>query len=131
MLLKTLTVFILVTPLCSSHAETKKVRLHNNPAAMKNEVLKKIPIGSSIEHAKEVMEKSGFKCEMKWNGSFAYYDDKGNQQATRNGEDYLYCDKEKSAFPFILLQTRRWQIAIVHKNGVVTEAVVAISLTGP
>ena len=162
MLIKTLTFLILAMPLVSSAAESKKVKLHNRETKMKAEVLKRIPIGSFIERAQIVMQKSGFECEMVWNKTFGDYDEQGNPtpppralpqiggifgDPTPLSElsllihslvshfakqvDFLYCDKEKAAFPYILGVTRRWQIAIVHKNGVVTEVRVAISLTGP
>ncbi len=120
--IKTVMVLVLAMPLLGSAAELKKVTLHNNVKRMKAEVLKRIPVGSSIEHAKAVMEKSGFICEMRWNEFFAEYDEQGIQ-TTRKG-DFLYCDKEKATFPWIC--TTRWQIAIVHKNRVVTEALVSI-----
>ena len=123
MQLKIVTALILVVPLFSAHAETKKVKLHNNVEAMKQEVLKRIPIGSSMEYTQEVMKKSGFKCQLMWNESFA---SDGAGKIPRKG-DLLYCDKEKSAF---LVFDRRWQIAIVHKNGVVSEMFVSIGLTG-
>lgn len=68
MLTKTLMILILAMPPLGS-ADRTIVRLHNNAKRMKAEVLKRIPIGSSIERAKEVMEKSGFDCEMMWNES--------------------------------------------------------------
>jgi hypothetical protein len=137
MLIKTLTVLILAMPLFSPFAEPKKVKLYNSETKMKAEVLKRIPIGSSIERAQIVMQKSGFECEIIWNRSFGDYDEQGNPtpppralpQIEGKRVDFLYCDKEKAAFPYIF--TRRWQIAIVHKNGAVTEVRVAISLTGP
>src|SRR6266404_5423637 len=126
MALKIPAVLVLAVLFITPHPETKKMKMHNNVNAMKEEVLKRIPIGSSIEYAKAVMKKNGFKCEMMWNDSFAGEDDKGNR-VTREGMDFLYCDKEKMAFPLIL---RRWQIAIIHKNGVVSEVSVSIHLTG-
>lgn len=139
MLVKTLTVLILAMPLFSPFAEPKNVKLHNNVKQMKEEVLAQIPIESSIGHAQEVMEKSGFECEMVWNKSFGDYDEQGNPippplalpQIGGKRVDFLFCDKEKAAFPYIFPVTRRWQIAIVHKHGIVTEIRVAISLTGP
>lgn len=120
-------IFVLAAFFVSSHAETKKIKMHSNVKAMKEEVLKRVPIGSSIEYAKDVMEKNGFKCKMMWNESFADHDDKGNN-ITRKGMDFLYCDKEKMVFPLIL---RRWQIVIIHQKGIVSEVVPAISVTGP
>jgi hypothetical protein len=112
----------LVTPI--AYGKVKKVRLHNDPEATKKEVLKRIPIGSSVEYAREVMSKSGFNCGMRQNELFAA----GCEgPATRNG-DFLYCDRVKFAFPFL---ERRWQILIFHVNGLVTDVLVCIGLTGP
>ncbi len=57
---KSVMVFVLAMPLLGSAAELKKVKLDNNVKRMKAEVLKRIPVGSSIEDAKALMEKSGF-----------------------------------------------------------------------
>lgn len=127
-LIKTLMILILAMPPLGS-ADRTNVRPHNNVKRMKAEVLKRIPIESSIERAKEVMEKSGFDCEMMWNESFAEYDDEGNWRPSRSGEDFLHCDREKTVFPWIC--SRRWQIAIVHKDRLVKEVFVAISETCP
>ena len=46
----------------------------------------------------------------------------------RRGIDYLYCDRTESVgFPV----TRRWQIAIVHRDGKVTEVLASTGLVGP
>jgi hypothetical protein len=128
MLIKTLTVLILAMPLFTPFGEPKKLKLHNNLKEMKEEVLKRIPIGIPIEQAREIMVKSGFKCEMLLNKSFAEMD-YDEHQTTREGIDFLYCDKEKAAFPYGC--DRRWQIAIVHKNAVVTEQLISIGLICP
>ena len=78
MLIKTMTFLILAVPLVSSAAESKKVKLHNSETKMKAEVLKRIPIGSFIERAQIVMQRSGFECEMVWNKTFGDYDEQGN-----------------------------------------------------
>lgn len=125
---KMLMVIVLAMPLLGSVEEPKKVRLHNNVKRMKAEVLKRIPVGSSVEHAKAVMGKSGFVCEMMCKESFADYDEWGNR-TTRKG-DFLHCDKEKRAFPYIFFISRRWQIVMIYENRVVTRVLVSISLTG-
>jgi hypothetical protein len=117
-----LTLSLLATPI--AHGKAKKVKLHNDAEATKKEVLKRIPIGSSIEHARDVMKMSSFKCELMRDELFAS-DCEGTD--SRKG-DFLYCDRVKFAFPFF---ERRWQILIFHANGLVTDVLVCIGLTGP
>ena len=117
-----LTLSLLVSPIANGN--TKKVKLHNDAVATRKEVLKRIPIGSSIEHAKDVMKKSSFECKMMWDELFA----SDCQGADSQKGDFLYCDRTKFAFPFF---ERRWQILIFHVNGLVTDVLVCIGLTGP
>lgn len=92
----TLIILILAT---GFNSETSKMRLRSNAKAMKQEVLTKIPIGSSIKAAKNIMVNNGFKCEFSWNDSFVDQDENGNK-IVRTGMDFLYCNKEKFCFSF-------------------------------
>jgi hypothetical protein len=133
MLIKAMTAFALIAALISSDADAKKLKLpeklklHNNAAAMKKELLSRIPMGSSIWDATRVLKNSGFGCSMLWNESFIDQDSKGNP-IWRAGVDFLYCDKEKAVFPYINLQTRSWRIRVVHKNSLVSELAVWVVL---
>jgi hypothetical protein len=103
--------------------------MRDDPQAMKEEVLKKVPIGSQIQDARKIMEENGFKVTPHHNDSFAE-DEAGDprRQIIRQGEDFLMCYKARTPFLFV---TREWKIVIVHKGDVVSDISVGIGLTGP
>ena len=102
-----------------------KLQLRENRKAMKREILKHIPIGTEIEAAQTTMERNGFKCVRKNNGTFTEREPKGLVGAPHGSLDFLYCDLEVPATEYC---ARRYQIAIVHKNGIVSEVLVSIGL---
>jgi hypothetical protein len=108
------------------HADSKtpKLKMHNKTRVMKQEVQKYIPTGTAIEVAKQIMEANGFTCTLKEKADFAEMEGNGDLVARHGAIDYLYCDKEKGG----LFCARRWQIAIVHENGVVSDILVSIGL---
>ena len=91
---------------------------------MKQELKKFIATGGAIEDAKRIMEANGFTCVMNERSDFAEMEE-DEFLATHHDLDYLYCDKERGGF----FCDRRWQVAIVHKNGVVSDILVSIGLT--
>lgn len=113
-------------PLLFSHVEEKKMKLHKKNAAMKQEIQKHIAIGSGIEDAKRIMERNGFECSFVEEGGFEEVED-GRHSRSHDNVDYLYCNKEKGGF----ICSRRWQIAIVHKNRIVSDILVSIGETCP
>lgn len=64
-----LTLSLLIPPIAPGKA--KKMKLHNDSEAAKKEVLKRLPIGSSIEYARDVMKMSSFQCELMRDELFA------------------------------------------------------------
>lgn len=90
---------------------------HNKDEA-KQQLLMLAPVGSDARKAKPVLESKGFKCHWVPNNGFAGVEGK---------HDFLYCDL---TLTIGFMMTRRWQLALVHKNFVVTNAGVGISLTG-
>lgn len=120
-----LLVLFLAVSLVVCHAAQKRMKMHNNEKAMKQEIAKQISIGSTIEDARRIMEANGFKCELMERASFADKDHDGRIVSRRN-LDFLWCDKEKGTWFFC---DRRWQVVIVHERGIVNEIVVAISQT--
>ena len=106
-----------------------KLRMHSDPKDMKKEILKKVPIGSRIEDAKRIMEENGFGCRLVQNDVFSEdKDGDPNNQVLHEGADFLSCDKSKTTFPPVM---REWFVAIVHKDGIVSEVFVNSGLTGP
>src|SRR5438105_15241149 len=76
-----------------------KIRMHSDPKAMKEEILKKVPIGSRIEDAKRMMEENGFDCEMMRNSAFSEdVEDDPNRHIVHERADFLSCDKSKTTF---------------------------------
>ena len=87
-------------------------------AAAAKELLKRFPAGSDARNALPILEAQGFKCHWLQQEQFSGLDGK---------HDFLYCDLSRMAG---FLVERRWQLALIHKNYVVTDAKFGIGLTG-
>jgi len=114
-------------PLVSPPSGEKKMKMLKKVEAMKEEIEKQIWVGSSIQSAKKTMERNGFKCIFIERGSFAEMADEERFVRRHDNADFLYCDKEKGGF----ICSRRWQVAIVHHDGIVSDIFVSISQTCP
>ena len=79
-------------------------------------VLGRVPVGTPIDDAQRFMEREGFTCSRSTNEPFL----------DRTGLDYLYCDRSEGGVTF-----RRWQVAVVHRDGKVTEVRASTGLVGP
>ena len=77
-----------------------------------------------FEEAQKVMEANGFTCKKKERASFSEQDNNAKLTLHEN-IDYLYCDKELSDSPYCV---RRWQVAIIHNDGVVSGILVSTGL---
>jgi hypothetical protein len=87
----------------------------------KQEIMNLVPIGLQIGEAQKRMESHGYKCKWFENETFSI-DVGGGLQKTHPKADFLYCYKEEgSVFGLVFLSKTRWQVALVVKNGVVTE----------
>lgn len=108
-----LAVLCVVTGCRSSHnSASGPVTLHEDDVSTKQEVLRHIPIGSSVDDAQALMEKSGCTC--------AKYSDEDGR--------YLYCYHEKSVK---LTYGRIWKIFFYYNNdGVITKVSVTTGLVG-
>ncbi|NEO84148.1 MAG: hypothetical protein F6J87_07835 [Spirulina sp. SIO3F2] len=110
--------------------QTKQLDIYEDPDLMEEEIGRLIPLGSSVEQARKVMELSGFECEYFENGSFARvrnaHDSPGGMDATYyDGVDGLYCQFHRGVF----VETR-WQSLIAHEEGKVTVIAVSVGLIG-
>ncbi len=103
----------------------EEIQLYNDDHLMRQEILRKIPQGSSIKQAQVIMEKNGFACSGIKNGSFAESTSEKGNYKYHKGINFLSCEKKKSGF----LSNRRWQIAIVDKNNRVSEVLVSVNTT--
>ena len=121
-----ISIILIITSLAFCQDQQDKMKLYKNPKDMKQEIIKYIPIGSSIKDAQRIMEANGFKCELK-HGSFTVVNaGEPGPGVVYHNMDYLYCDKEVNSEIFSL---RRWQISIVHKDGVVSDVFMSITTT--
>jgi len=86
----------------------KPIELYQNNDEMNDEILKYIPINSSVFTAKKIMELNGFECKKYVNGSFK----------ERENLDFLFCYRKITHWS---LYDQIHQIAIIHNNDFVTE----------
>ncbi|NES73130.1 MAG: hypothetical protein F6K24_52030, partial [Okeania sp. SIO2D1] len=119
-LLLTILVICIIIPSVKYRARGGKFQFDDDPDVMEQEILRLIPLGSSIEKAKEIMENNGFQCEYFENDSFVRVRDDPNgrprvRQTLYENVCHLYCDISKG-----LIVQRRWQASIVHERGVVS-----------
>jgi len=109
-----------------------KIKFHEDPDRMEEEIRHHVPIGSSIADAKTVMEQNGFKCEYIQNGTYSEVRNSedapgGTRQTVHRNVDFLYCDCSKSTGMFV---SRRWQVSIEHQDENVKSVSVSIGSVG-
>jgi hypothetical protein len=126
--LSLLAIIVLILSLIYSiqvnQANDGQMQMHNNAKDMKQELLKSIPIGSSLTDAQKLMDANGFRCSKQEQGSFLELDTENMESGIlHNNIKYLYCDKELSAESFC---SRRWQIALVFDGNAVSDIIVSI-----
>ena len=68
-----------------------------------------VPIGTPIDEAQRRVEHEGFECKL-------------------SEQDSLVCKRNESAG---FMVSRRWVVALVHRDGKVAEVLVRSELTGP
>jgi hypothetical protein len=71
-----------------------------------------IPPGTPVPEAARRLRRHGFEVSSETNALWA-----GRDQRM----DYLYGDRQKAVSPFSAI---RWQVAVIHRDGVVTEVLV-------
>jgi hypothetical protein len=92
-------------------------------------VLTRIPLGTSIFRAKEVMEAEGFRCSMLNNTGFAE-DRPGGPQISHAPANLLWCDSGDRSTRALFI-SKRWQVSFVDEAGSVSNVAVGVGLTGP
>ena len=110
----TAAVLAVVTGCTGTRSVTRDIE---EPPRLVEVVLSQVPVGTSVENAQRFMEREGFKCSRTIAGQFG----------DRKGLDYVYCDRSEGG---VWVQ-RRWQVAIVHRGGKVTEVLASTGLVGP
>lgn len=86
------------------------------PQRMVEAVVGKVPIGTSIKEAQRFMESEGFDCKLRTRAEFL----------DRSQIDYLDCNRDEGD-----LVKRRWQVALVHRDGKLVEVLSSTGLIGP
>jgi hypothetical protein len=81
-------------------------------------ILERVPVGTPVERAADIMRANGFTCESMRNAAFL----------DRERIDFLYCDRERAVG---LMVGRRWQVALVEEEGRVMDVLVGTGLIGP
>jgi hypothetical protein len=108
---------IIVALVAGGYAGTRSVtRDIEELPRMVEAVLGQIPVGTPIDDAQRFMEREGFACSRKTNAEFL----------DRMGLDYVDCDRSEGG-----IVRRRWQVAVVHRDGKVTEVIARTGLVGP
>jgi len=92
------------------------VPFSDNESEAREQLLSLAPIGSDVRLAKPILEAKGFRCHWVPNSQFA---------GVEGRNDFLYCNQEK----FIGIGSKRWQLALIHKSHIVTNAKFGISVT--
>jgi hypothetical protein len=98
----------------------------NDPAERKMEeaVRAKVPSGTRLANAQQIMESEGFACKLMKNHELPEY-------GLGMRIDYLYCDRIDRSTRFSDPVARRWQVFLVIQKGAVTDIFVSTGLQGP
>ena len=110
----TAAVLAAITGCTSTRSVTRGIE---EPPRMIEAVLGQVPIGNTVEDAQRFMEREGFTCSRNSNKPFL----------DRKRLDYIYCDRSDGS-GFV---QRRWQVAVVHRDGKVVEVLASTGLVGP
>jgi hypothetical protein len=100
--------------LTNNHSGKSGMRMLEDSGDMQKEVLTLVPVGTSIEQARAIMEKNGFDCSL--------------SQDEESGAKRLYCVLERTwKWPV----SRKWQIRFQYDDTGVTKILVDSGLVGP
>ena len=108
--------------IASGQTHSRQIPLHDHAGALRQELDKQIPIGSSLTDAREVLEANEFTCTMRRQESFLEMTD-DQSVVDHNAIDFLFCEKRAHS----LFSTRSWQVAAVHHNGVVSDLLTSVA----
>src|SRR5262245_34761314 len=88
----------------------------DEPAQMVEAVLGRAPVRTPVEAAERFMAHEGVTCARQPDAA----------PIGRPGMGYVYCDRFEG-----LGIKRRWQVAVVHRDGKVVEVLASTGLVGP
>lgn len=115
-----LTAFVL----CSMGCDVTDIALETTrrPSDLKQRVLKRFPIGSSLTVAHAVMLSNGFTCERSIKGRFFDYGEGGKEPRMHKDVDILVCKRSEHH----LLGWRSWVVAFVYENDSISNVLVQV-----
>ena len=97
---------------CHGNQKVQSLILSDDETIARNELLKHIPVHSSIDDAEMFMRRNHFDCSRE-------HDEAGL---------YLYCDRSGSKDAFV---ETRWQVLIRYETDTVTDIKVSVGYIGP
>ena len=80
-------------------------------------IVEVVPIPSSAESARQLLERNGFDCS---------WEEQQPWPGVATPMDYVYCTCSAAN-----VVSRRWQVAVVHEDRTVVDVQVATGLVGP
>lgn len=107
----------------------EKIWFHKNPDVMEKEILHILAVGSSVDKAKVIMKRNGFKCEDVQNGVYYRYRDiridysEGTEHSHVN---FLDCRINRPS----LINTQYWWTQIEYRDKSVTHISVSYRNVG-
>lgn len=91
-----------------------------NSQQVKQQLLKITPLGSSIQQAQAALQKIGFQCSTVSGGDFTHIDSETGIITKHPNINFLECYKKQPHF----LQTRWWDVAVIDRQGCVSDILV-------
>jgi hypothetical protein len=113
---------------CSGGLHSNQVTWKTESAVpMKATLLQHIPLGTGLQEARKFMEGEGFACTLRRNDTFI--ERRANDPGPKHeGIDFLACERVQNE---TFLRSRVWRVALVLKNGLVTDVIVDDYFDGP
>lgn len=87
-----------------------------------------IPLGTPLVDAQRIMEHEGFKCTWKPSGLFVERASWQKNIAEHEKLPHLCCDRCDAEQ---IIMTTNWSIALVAKDGQVSDIIVSVFVDGP
>lgn len=116
----------------SCYANSQQIKLYDDPDEMEKELLRSIPLGSSITDAEKIMKDSGFQCTYRLNTPYSKWrkpveGSSEDRSTIYKPSDTLSC---KTTQYFIIAYTTRYA-TIAFEKQLVTNIVASIESAGP
>ena len=101
----------------------------DNRDELKTTLQERIPRGTPVVKAQEIMEKEGFSCTPTKNGVFVERKRWQDKEPLHEGIDFLHCYRRQNAGN--LFMVRKTDVALVLDQGAVKDILVSSYVDGP